>query len=99
MATSEIDTGSYNTAPLKVTEANLSGGAIVGGAVNETGTSTDGPYSVGIYCFAGGDLLRYTSSFTEQDGPIEDGGTATFTADLYGNKCKSFVVGVSGYFS
>jgi hypothetical protein len=97
--TSPADTESYNTAPLKVTEANLSGDAIVGSATNQTGASTDGPFSVSIYCFEGDNLLRYTGDYAEQDGPIADGGTVTFTADLYGEKCGSFAVGVGGYFS
>lgn len=97
--TSPVDTTSYNTAPLTVTEVNLVGEAIVGSATNETGASTEGPYSVAMYCFEGNDLAWYTSSFTEQDGPIEDGGTATFTVDLYGDKCAKYVIGVGGYFS
>jgi hypothetical protein len=97
--TSPMDTESYNTAPLKVTESNLSGDAIVGSAVNQTGMSTDGPYSVAIYCFKGDNLVRHVGTFAEQDGPIEDGGTVTFSADLYGDKCESFAVGVGGYFS
>lgn len=97
--TSPVDTTSYNTAPLTVTEVNLVGQAIVGSATNETGASTEGPYSVAMYCFEGNDLAWYTSSFTEQDGPIEDGGTATFTVDLYGDTCENYVIGVDGYFS
>jgi len=97
--TSPVDTTSYNTAPLTVTEVNVVGQAIVGSATNETGASTEGPYSVAMYCFAGNDLAWYTSSFTEQDGPIEDGGIATFTVDLYGDTCAKYVIGVDGYFS
>lgn len=97
--TSPVDTTSYNTAPLKVTEVNLVGQAIVGSATNQTGASTEGPYSVAMYCFDGNDLAWYTSSFTEQDGPIEDGGIATFTVDLYDDTCSKYVIGVDGYFS
>lgn len=97
--TSPVDTTSYNTAPLTVTEVNLVGQAIVGSATNETGASTEGPFSVAMYCFEGNDLAWYTSSFTEQDGPIEDGGIATFTVDLYGDRCAKYVIGVDGYFS
>ena len=61
--------------------------------------STEGPYSVAIYCFDGDNQLRQTGSYAEQDGPIEDGGTVTFTVDLYGEECPKFVVGVGGYFS
>lgn len=80
--TSPVDTTSYNTAPLTVTEVNLVGEAIVGSATNATGASTEGPYSVAMYCFEGNDLAWYTSSFTEQDGLIEDRGTANFSVDL-----------------
>lgn len=95
---SPINTESFNTAPLKVTEANLSGDAVVGSATNKTGASTDGPYEAPVYCFKGDKLLRYTGGFAEQDGPIKAGGKATFTVDLYGEKCPTFAVGVSGYF-
>lgn len=97
--TTEADTSSYNTAPLKVTEANLVGDAIVGGATNETGATITGPYSVAIYCFNGNKIVSYTSDFAEPDGDLEDGGKVTFTADLYGDKCASYVVGIGGYFS
>jgi hypothetical protein len=93
------DTSSYNSAPLKVTEANLVGGAIVGGAVNDSGAAVTGPYSVAIYCFNGDKLVDYVGDFAEPDGDLEDGDTVTFAADLYGDKCSSFVVGVDGYFS
>lgn len=97
--TSPADTSSYNTAPIKVTEANLVGEAIVGGGVNETGALTEGPYSVDIFCFDGDNLVGQTSTFTNQDGPIDNGGTVSFSNDLYGNTCDSFLVGIGGYFS
>ncbi|WP_111721528.1 hypothetical protein [Homoserinimonas sp. OAct 916] len=97
--TSPVNTQSYNTAPFKVTEANISGDAIVGSALNETGAESAAPYSVSVYCFDGDNLLSQFRTYTEQDGPIKDGGSVTFTADLYGQECPSFVVGVGGYFS
>ena len=55
--TSAADQAFYNTAPLKVTEASASGDAIVGAAVNGTGESVGGPFSVSVYCFDGDKLL------------------------------------------
>lgn len=97
--TSPMNTDSYNTAPLKVTEVSASGDAIVGAATNETGAEATGPYGVNIYCFDGDNLLSEFGTFAEQMGEIADGGTVTFTADLYGAACPSFAVGVGGYFS
>lgn len=97
--TSPADQDGYNTAPLKVTEANLSGDAIVGAAVNQTGKSVEGPFSVDAYCFDGDKVLSEHGDFTEQDGPIAADGQVTFSASLFGAKCPAFVVGVSGYFS
>lgn len=56
VGSSPADTTSYNTAPLKVTEANLVGTSIVGGATNNTGADATGPFSVSIYCFDGDNL-------------------------------------------
>lgn len=97
--TSEVDTGSYNTAPLKVTEANATGGAISGSAVNATGAQTVGPYAVSVYCFSGDDLTSQIGSYAEQDGEVEDGDSVSFTVSLYDTECSSFAVGVGGYFS
>lgn len=97
--TSEADQDSYNTAPLKVTEANSSGDAIVGSAVNGTGESVEGPFAVSAYCFDGDKLLGEHGDYAEQDGPIAADGQVTFTANLYGASCPTFAVGVSGYFA
>ena len=99
MNTSPINTDSYNIAPFKVTEVSASGDVIVGAATNETGAEATGPYGVDIYCFDGDNLLSEFGTFAEQMGEIADGGTVTFTADLYGAACPSFAVGVGGYFS
>ena len=95
----EADTSSYNTAPLKVTEVNLVGDAIVGEATNATGAALTGPYSVAIYCFDGNKIVNYNSDYAEPDGDLEDGDTVTFTSNRYGGKCASYAVGVDGYFS
>lgn len=97
--TSSTDPTPYNTAPFTVTEATLSGDAIVGGATNKTGADATGPFSVSVYCFDGDTLLSQFRGFTEQDGDIAADGTVTFTESLYGASCPTFAVGVGGYFS
>jgi hypothetical protein len=97
--TSPANQSSYNTAPLKVTEANASRNGVVGSAVNGTGKSVAGPFSVSVYCFQGDKLLGQHGGFAEQDGPIAAGGQVTFTVDLSGSAvCPTFAVGVDGYF-
>lgn len=95
---SKADTSSYNTAALKVTEANVVGESIVGAAVNEAGADTTGPFAVSIYCFDGDQMIDQMIGFTDQQDAVE-GATVTFSQDLYSTSCPSFVVGVSGYFS
>ncbi|MDT7719623.1 MAG: hypothetical protein QOE94_634 [Mycobacterium sp.] len=96
--TSSADQAAYNTAALKVTEANTSGDAIVGAAVNDTGKTVAGPFAVSVYCFDGNNLLSHHGAFTQQDGPTATGGQVTFTDALYGATCPTFAVGVAGYF-
>lgn len=93
------DVSAYNSAPFVITETNDVGGSIVGAAVNRTGSKVTGPYSVNVYCFDGNDLTSSTRSFTEQGGDLEDGGTVSFTADLHGEQCPTYLVGVSGWFN
>jgi hypothetical protein len=97
--TTPADTSSYNTAPIKVTQADLAGGSIVGGATNETGAEVVGPYDVQVYCFKGDKIQAQHGTFAEQDGNVAPGGKVTFSLDLYGDKCPTFTVGVGGYFS
>lgn len=78
---------------------NLVGDAIAGGATNATGAAQAGPYSVAIYCLDGNEIVNYNSDYAEPVGDLEDGETVTFTSDLCGGKCASYVVGVDGYFS
>lgn len=96
--TSPANQDSYNTAPLKVTEANTSGDAVVGSAVNQTGESVAGPFSVAVYCFDGDKLIGQHGSYAQQDGPIAADGQVTFTTALYGANCPIFAVGVGGFF-
>lgn len=97
--TSEADTESFNTAPLAVGEANRSGKAIVGSATNKTGKPLTGPYSAEVYCFDGNNLTGQIGSFAEEDDDVEPDGMVHFTVNLYDTPCKTFAVGVSGYFS
>lgn len=97
--TTAADQDFYNTAPLKVTEANVSGDGVVGAAVNHTGESVEGPFSVSLYCLDGDKLLGEYGAFAEQQGPVAADGQVTFTASLYGATCPAFAVGVGGYFA
>ena len=93
------DATPYNTAPFVITETNDVGGSIVGSAVNRTGSTVTGPYGVKVYCFDGDDLLSDVGTYAEQDGDLVDGGTVSFTVDLYGEPCPTYLLGVSGYFN
>ncbi|WP_280827708.1 hypothetical protein [Mycobacterium sp. OTB74] len=97
--TSAADQHSYNTAALKVTEANASGDAVVGGAVNSTGKSVEGPFSVSTYCFDGDKLLGAHDAFAKQNGPAAPDEQVTFSVPLYGASCPTFIVGVGGFFA
>ncbi|MFZ7087661.1 hypothetical protein [Curtobacterium sp. RRHDQ10] len=96
--TSPANSSSYNTAPLKVSESNNNGTAIIGSAVNQTGKPLTGPYSVDVYCFTGNDLTGRLTHFASQDGDVAPDGQVTFSATLNDTKCDSYTFGVSGYF-
>lgn len=96
---SPADPTPYNTAPFVITETNEVGGSIVGAAVNRTGSTVNGPYRVDVYCFDGNDVLSTTRTYAEQSGDLQDGATATFTVDLRGEPCPTYLLGVSGYFN
>lgn len=97
--TSEANSESYNTAPLVVGEANRDGAKIVGSATNKTDKKLTGPYGAEVYCFRGNEITGRAGSFAEEDGDIEPGATVHFTVDLYDTPCKTFAIGVSGYFA
>jgi hypothetical protein len=97
--TSEANTESYNTAPLAVGEANRNGKKIVGSATNKTGKPLTGPYGVEVYCFDGNSITGQRGDFAEEDGDVAPGGTVHFTLDLYDTPCKTFALGVSGFFA
>lgn len=94
---SKADNSPYNTAALKVTEANLVGESIVGGAVNEAGGDATGPFSVSIYCFDGDQMAGHRTGYADQQEAAE-GATVSFSENLYSLSCPNFAVGVSGYF-
>ncbi|GAB6857476.1 hypothetical protein [Microbacterium xylanilyticum] len=97
--TMPADTSSYNTAALKVTQADNNGSAIIGSASNPTDKTLQNPFGVYAYCFEGDTLSSYVDGFAKPDAVLSPGGEVTFSIDLYGRKCDSFVLGVSGYFS
>jgi hypothetical protein len=97
-----VKTSSLNTVPhswtsLKVTEANLSGDAVVGAAVNATGKSLEGPFDVDVYCFDGDRLLIQHDDSAAQEGPIAPNGQVTFSVALNGSRCPTFALGVKGF--
>lgn len=97
-STMPASTSSYNTAPLNVTQAENNGTSIIGAAVNKTGKPLAGPYSVGVYCFAGDALATSTIDYATETGDIDADGTVSFSHDLFDEPCDTFAIGVSGYF-
>lgn len=97
--TTEADTAAYNTAPLAVGEANRNGRKIVGSATNRTGKQVRGPYRAEVYCFRGNEITGRTGDFAEEHRDVQPNGTVHFTVDLGDTPCKTFAVGVAGYFS
>ena len=61
--------------------------------------SISSPDSVDAYCFDGDQLVNMVGSYADQDADLEPGGTVSFTIDLSGEKCDTFAVGGSGWFS
>lgn len=93
------DTSAYNTADLKVTQANLVGGTVVGTAVNDNQAAITGPYTVEVYCFARGKLAGVHGDYGSVTANLPHGATTPFRVDLFGAVCSRFEVGVSGYFA
>ncbi|PQM50313.1 serine/threonine protein kinase [Mycolicibacter virginiensis] len=96
--TTPISKDGYNTAALQVNEANASGSAVVGSAVNTNGTQVEGPFSTSVYCFDGDTLLSTHSGFAEPSDVVEPDSDVTFSVALYNANCPTFTVGVSGFF-
>lgn len=97
--TMPADKSSYNTATLKVIEANRSSGAIVGTGKNTTGAKLQGPYAVSLFCFAHGQVTRTDGTYADQDNDLPPDGTVTFSLDLYGHSCPKFLVGITSYYA
>lgn len=97
VTTSPVNTDPHSKTALKVTEANLSGDAVVGAAANATGKSLQGPFDVDVYCFDGDKLLVQRDDSAVQDGPIAPDGQVTFSVALNGASCPTFAVGVEGF--
>jgi hypothetical protein len=98
--TSPANTQSYNTAPIQVTQANLSGTAIAGGVQNTTGQKVEGPISISAYCLnSAGKPTRVHSTFTTGSGDLAPASKDSFQVDLYGQSCPSFLVGASGWYA
>lgn len=92
-----VDPADDGYRPLSVTEANLSGSAVVGEATNESAETVHGPYTVSVYCFDGDTLLSQLSTYTDQDGETAVGDSVFFSANLRDTTCPSFLVGVTGW--
>jgi hypothetical protein len=97
--TKPADSSSYNTASVKIDEANNTGSSIVGTGSNQTRAKVTGPYSVHVYCFSSiGILLGEHGDYANEDSDLAPGAKISFTADLYGAKCPTFLVGSSAYY-
>lgn len=90
---------SGNTGNLKVTQANLVGGSIVGSAVNDNTAAITGPYAVSVYCFAGGKLASVHGDYGSVSANLPHGGSTPFSVNLFGTPCAQYEVGVSGFFA
>jgi hypothetical protein len=97
--TSPADTSSFNTAPIKITQANHVGGAIVGTGVNDTGKKVTGPYGVDVFCFQGNHVTRVETDFANEDGDLKPGAPISYSVSLYGDSCSHYLVGSSGFFN
>lgn len=80
--TSPVNKAPTSRAPLKVTEVNGSGDAIVGVAVNETGKPVTYPITANVYCFDGDELLTEDGDLAEQLDSVAPGGQVTFSVAL-----------------
>jgi len=92
-------TASSSHATLKVSTANLVGGAVTGTATNQTGATLSGPYDVNVYCFdTAGKMLVVQSSFADLDGDLAASKTVPYTVNLAEHTCPSFLVGVTAFY-
>lgn len=93
-------TEAFNTAAIRVTQANLSGSTIAGGVQNTTGNPVRGPISVHAYCLdSSGDPASVAIGFTSTlSSGLTSNATDSFQLNLTDQKCSSFLVGASGYY-
>lgn len=88
----------FSAAPLTVGEVNNNGTSITGSAVNKTGKPLEGPYAVYIYCFNDSTPVSQIIDFAHEDGDVAAGASVSFSTNLYGNSCDTYLVGVSASF-
>lgn len=94
-----VDTSSYNTGDLKVTETAITDGGVIGTAANQTDATMTGPYSVTYYCFdEAGTPVSVNMDYANEDNDVAPAGTVSFSTTFY-HACPTFLVGVSGYFN
>jgi len=83
---------------LKVTEADLVAGKVVGTATNTTGKPLKGPFVATVFCFDGaGKLAGRALDFATQD-QVDINGAAPIHVDVSDLSCTTFLVGVSNRF-
>ncbi|MEV0802715.1 hypothetical protein AB0I34_33825 [Kribbella sp. NPDC050281] len=82
-------TESFDSADIKVTEAERSGQRLVGTAENTNSKELEGPY---------GELLSEHGTYAAPDGPLAANGSVSYSIDLYGQPCPTFLVGSTAYF-
>lgn len=95
---SAADQSFFNTANLKVTQANRSGESIAGELVNDNKVNVTGGAEVDVFCFTGSRLTAESDGATNSQADTPPGGTDTFTVPLFDPKCGSYLVGAFSYF-
>jgi hypothetical protein len=84
-------------ADIEVLEVNNTGMQLVGTGRNVRDHGITGPISVTAVCFdAAGAPTASPGGFANED-TADAQATVSFTVDLYGESCQSFLLGVSGY--
>jgi hypothetical protein len=92
-------TDSFNTADLKVVQANHVGSHIVGTAKNSTGKPVDGPFAVSVFCFSQAHMLTTTQgTYANGPDPLPPNKSVSFDIDLLTMPCPEHLVGSSGYY-
>lgn len=82
---------------LPLQDLNQTKDSILGKVVNDTGSKVSGPISINGMCFdEAGTILRTVSDYAAKDD-LAPGATSTFSLDLYGDPCPTFLLGARGY--